>query len=107
MRRMLAAMPSAEVKQFRVVSLLEGLSYVALMGVAMPLKYAAGMPQAVFAVGMVHGLLFVVFLLALARVVWEDEWKAKSIAIAILAALLPLGAFWLERQLKRGAFPRP
>ncbi len=98
-------MASPEVHQFRVVSLLEGLSYVALMGVAMPLKYAAGMPHAVRAVGMVHGLLFVVFAVALARVVWAESWKPKAIAIAVVAAMLPLGAFWLERRLKRGAFP--
>lgn len=98
-------MASSEVRQFRVVSLLEGLSYVALMGVAMPLKYAAGVPHVSRAVGMVHGLLFVVFLVALARVVWEEDWNAKAIIIAIVAAILPLGAFWLERRLKRGTFP--
>jgi integral membrane protein len=51
--------------RFRVVSLLEGLSYVALMGIAMPLKYLAGNPGAVRIAGTIHGGLFVLFVLAL------------------------------------------
>jgi integral membrane protein len=86
--------------RFRVVSLLEGLSYVALVGVAMPLKYAAGFPQAVRIVGMIHGVLFVAFCIALFAVATNRDWPHKKSAIAMLAAILPLGAFWLERRLR-------
>ena len=57
---------SPEVRRFRWVSLIEGVSYLVLVAIAMPLKYAAGMPGAVRVVGMAHGVLFVAFVLALA-----------------------------------------
>ena len=94
---------SAEVRRFRFVSLAEGVSYLALVGVAMPLKYAAGMPSAVRVVGMAHGVLFVAFVLALLSAAQMERWPLKKSAIAMIAALLPFGAFWLERRLRRGA----
>ncbi len=92
------------VGRFRVVSLLEGLSYVALMGIAMPLKYLAGNPGAVRIAGAVHGGLFVVFVLALVFTARACGWSRKQIATAMIAALVPLGAFWLEHRLRRGTF---
>ncbi|MDX2092303.1 MAG: DUF3817 domain-containing protein [Kofleriaceae bacterium] len=96
---------SSALRRFRIVSLLEGLSYVGLLGVAMPLKYLAGQPEAVMHLGRVHGLLFVLFVIALIGVSSEQQWRARASGTAMLAAILPLGAFWLERQLRRGAFP--
>jgi integral membrane protein len=94
---------SAAVRRFRVVSLIEGVSYLVLVGVAMPLKYAAGMPSAVRVVGMAHGVLFVAFVLALGAAAQAERWPPRRSVVAMIAALLPLGAFWLERQLRREA----
>lgn len=86
--------------RFRLVSLIEGISYVVLLGVAMPLKYAAGIPQAVRIVGMAHGVLFVGFGVALFAVATNRDWPWRKSAIAMIAAIVPLGAFWLERRLR-------
>ncbi len=94
---------SAEVIRFRRVSLAEGVSYVVLVGIAMSLKYAAGMPGAVRVVGMAHGVLFVAFVLALLAAARARRWSLGTCAVAMAAALVPLGAFWLERRLRREA----
>lgn len=91
--------------RFRLISLIEGISYVVLLGIAMPLKYAAGNTDAVPIVGRIHGGLFVVFVLALAAVASERKWNGKAIAVAMIAALVPLGAFWLEARLRRHGTP--
>lgn len=92
-----------DIGRFRIVSFLEGLSYVGLLGIAMPLKYAADNPGAVRIAGMIHGVLFLAFCATLFSVATNRDWKAKQIAIAVIAALVPLGAFWLEHRLRRQA----
>jgi integral membrane protein len=90
-----------ELKQFRWVALLEGLSFVLLLFVAMPLKYWAGLPLAVRIVGSVHGLLFVAFLGALFRVALERDWPARRWGLALLSSLVPFGTFVFDRSLRR------
>ena len=85
--------------RLRLLSIVEGMSTLLLFGIAMPLKYLAGMPLAVRIVGSLHGLLFVclaiVFLLAIRRVP-----TSKGLATAgIIAAVLPLGPFVFDRWL--------
>lgn len=96
---------STAVGRFRLISLVEGISYVVLVGVAMPLKYLAGQPLAVRIVGGLHGALFVLFVIALLAAARAHRWPLRAQAIAMIAAVLPLGAFWLERALRRGDFP--
>lgn len=90
-----------ELKQFRWVALLEGLSFVLLLFVAMPLKYWAGLPLAVRIVGSVHGLLFVAFLGALFRVALERDWPVRRWGLALLSSLVPFGTFVFDRSLRR------
>jgi integral membrane protein len=90
-----------ELKQFRWVALFEGFSFVVLLFVAMPLKYWAGLPLAVRVVGLVHGLLFVLFVGALLRVAVEREWPARRWGLALLSSLIPFGTFVFDRSLQR------
>lgn len=89
--------------RFRVVAFWEGLSFLLLLLVAMPLKYALNMPQAVRVVGMAHGILFVAYLATLASAAIEHRWGVKRLAMALLASLVPGGTFWLDAQLRREA----
>jgi integral membrane protein len=78
---------------FRTTGWLEGLSYILLLGVAMPLKYVYGEPLMVRVVGMAHGLLFLAYL-GLAFAMYDREnWSMKKLAGAFLASLLPFGPF--------------
>jgi integral membrane protein len=63
--------------RLRLIGLLEGSSFLILLGIAMPLKYAAGMPLAVKYVGWAHGALFLLFILALGQAAAETDWGFK------------------------------
>jgi integral membrane protein len=88
-------------KHLRIVALLEGLSFLALLFIAMPLKYALGMPIAVRVTGSVHGFLFLLFLLALYRAASERSWPIDRSAKAFFASIVPFGTFVFDRDLKR------
>jgi integral membrane protein len=91
--------------RFRTVALLEGLSFLALLFIAMPLKYLAGLPLAVRVVGMAHGLLFILYVLALVEVTVDRRWSPGQVLGAFGASLVPFGNFLLERQLRRESDP--
>jgi integral membrane protein len=81
---------------FRVTGWLEALSYIVLLGIAMPLKYVWGDPSWVRVVGMAHGLLFLAYI-GLAFVMYDREnWSIRKLAGAMLASLLPFGPFVFE-----------
>jgi integral membrane protein len=86
--------------RLRAVMLAEGISYLVLLFVAMPLKYAAGMPFAVRIAGGIHGVLFVFFLGALFQAASDREWKASRAALVFIASLIPFANFAIDRRLK-------
>jgi integral membrane protein len=89
------------VRRLRLLGLAEGISFLLLLGVAMPLKYLAGMPLAVKLVGWAHGLLFVLYMAALAVAFGDRGWPLSRAALLFLAALLPGGTFVADRWLRR------
>ncbi len=84
----------------RVLGVLEGISYLLLLFIAMPLKYYAGMPEMVKYTGWAHGLLFILFLTGAAWVAFQQRWRFMKMAQAVLASLLPFGTFIFDRKLK-------
>lgn len=92
---------STEIGRLRMAGISEGISYILLLFIAMPLKYFAGLPQAVWYIGWVHGLLFMLFILALIYVTITLEWNFKKVIVAFIAALLPFGTFILDRSLRK------
>lgn len=89
------------ITQFRIVALAEGISFLVLLGIAMPLKYLADAPGAVRVVGAIHGGLFVLYLITIFRAARYGKWSVLRIAEAIVASIFPLGPFILERKLQR------
>lgn len=87
--------------RLRAIGLVEGTSYLVLLGIAMPLKYLAAMPMPVKVVGWVHGVLFVLFCLALAQVFFVARWSIFRAGGVFIAALLPFGTFAIDGRLKR------
>jgi integral membrane protein len=84
----------------RRVGLVEAVSFLLLLGVAMPLKYLAGFPLAVKIVGWAHGILFMVFGLALLRVWITARWPFGRVVLVFVAALLPCGPFVIDRRMR-------
>ena len=89
------------VGRLRVVAFIEGVSYLLLLGVAMPLKYFAGVPGPVKAIGWAHGLLFVLYLLSAAEVTVVRRWRPAKVLGVLIAALVPFGTFVLDARLRR------
>ena len=87
--------------RLRVIAFIEGVSFLLLLGVAMPLKYFAGLPAAVQIVGWIHGVLFVLYLLAVAEVTVRHRWRLTRVAVALIASLIPFGTFLLDARLRQ------
>lgn len=87
--------------RFRRIAFWEGMSYIALIFLAMPLKYLAGFPQAVKVVGMAHGLLFIAYVAFMLLVAWSYRWSVVRTAISFGASLVPFGTFWQETYLRQ------
>ena len=86
---------------FRKVAFAEGVSFLVLLFIAMPLKYFAGMPMAVKLVGGLHGALFVAFII-LAYLVKEEYNKGFGWMIkAFIASIIPFGTFYMEKEWKK------
>jgi integral membrane protein len=94
-------MLSTPLGRFRAVAFWEGLSFLVLLLLAMPLKYLLGLPQMVRVVGMSHGLLFVAYLYTLMMATLEYRWSFNRVVVAFAASLVPGGTFWLDTQLRR------
>ncbi len=83
---------------FRIVALLEGLSYIALLFIGVPFKYLAGDPQYVKMLGMPHGMLFMGYLVLAYLIKEEMQWTKKEFRIVLLASIIPFGTFIVERK---------
>ena len=88
-------------QQFRCVSIIEGLSLLALLFVAMPLKYYWAMPEGVKYVGMTHGLLWIVYLLASLISSHKANWPVYFWLLTVGLSVLPFGFLLLEYLIRR------
>jgi integral membrane protein len=89
------------IRLLRKTGIAEGISFLVLLLIAMPLKYGFGMPLAVKYTGWAHGFLFVMYV-ALAYYAKESyNWPFKKFLMAFMAAWLPLGTFFFDARLKK------
>ena len=89
------------IRTFRIIAIAEGISFLTLLLIAMPLKYFAGIPEAVKYTGWIHGALFMLYIPAVFLVYKKLNWNLLHICIALLASILPAGPFLIERRLLR------
>lgn len=83
---------------FRATSILEGISYLSLFAVTMPLKYMADLPMPNKYVGYAHGGLFIAYI-ALAVIFWfQKKWSIKRLFILLIASLLPFATFYVDKK---------
>ncbi|RKD68134.1 MULTISPECIES: DUF3817 domain-containing protein [Sinobaca] len=88
-------------KPLRLTGVIEGISFVALLFLAMPLKYMAGIDMAVTIVGAAHGGLFTIYI-ALVLVVWvQRRWSFLRALVAMAVSVIPFGPFIFEKSLRR------
>ena len=82
-----------------MAGLCEAISYLVLLGIAMPLKYLAGLPEVVLVVGWIHGVLFIAFAAATFFAWGTGHITARLVGLAAIAALVPFGPFFISREL--------
>lgn len=100
---MIVDMLKSQLGRLRIIALLEGMSFLILLGIAVPLKYMAGQPQTVRVVGMIHGLLFILYVFYIIRIQADMKWSPKQTAIALIASVVPFGTFYADTKLFRPA----
>ncbi|MCH7396928.1 DUF3817 domain-containing protein [Belliella sp. DSM 107340] len=88
-------------KRFRKISILEGISFLLLLFVAMPLKYMLDMPMAVKIIGWIHGALFIIYIYVIFPTAKKLDWNFAKTLFGLIAAVLPFGPFIFDRNLKK------
>lgn len=83
---------------FKYVSILEGLSFLLLLFIAMPLKYIWSMPQMVQQVGMAHGVLFIAYVIGAIWLFRPLNWNFKELLVVLGCSLVPFGPFYVEKK---------
>ena len=85
--------------RLRLCGWIEGISYLLLLGVAMPLKYMMDMPMAVRWVGLAHGVLWLVYVSMLFTMYLGHTIYLKHLLGGLFASVMPFGPFVFERYL--------
>ena len=89
------------IQTLRVVGFLEGISFLLLLFVAMPMKYIFDNPILAKYVGMGHGVLFILFLIVLFVVCEKQKWSLKMFILGLIASILPFGPFVFDAKIKK------
>ncbi|HEY0740608.1 MAG TPA: DUF3817 domain-containing protein [Chryseosolibacter sp.] len=89
------------IRNLRWVGTAEGISFLVLLFIAMPIKYMLGIPEVVKYVGWAHGILFIAYIAAVFAAIRAMQWNWFAVLVALAASLIPFGTFILDRQLKR------
>ncbi|KMM37297.1 DUF3817 domain-containing protein [Guptibacillus hwajinpoensis] len=90
-------------KLFRGIGYAEGISFLLLLGIAMPLKYFMGMPMAVTIVGALHGGLFVLYLAVILYVTIVKRWSFLKAILAVISSVIPFGPFIFDARLVKSS----
>ncbi|MDQ1263650.1 MAG: hypothetical protein QG559_651 [Campylobacterota bacterium] len=88
-----------KVAQFSRINTIEGYSYIILVFIAMPMKYFMDFAIAVKIVGMIHGILFMLFCYMLVQAWRESKWQFSENVIFFVASLIPFGTFYTKSKI--------
>jgi len=91
----------SELKKFRLVNKIEGISFIILLFIAMPLKYQFGYPIATKIAGMAHGLLVFAFIYQIIEAKREAGFTLKETALYSVLSLIPFGSFYTDKLLAK------
>jgi integral membrane protein len=94
---MKATQEHRDISSLKKVGFIEGISYLLLIGVAMPLKYLAGIKIAVTIAGTLHGILFLALMVAIIQAMLRARLKPLNAFICFVASLIPFATFYMDR----------
>ena len=91
----------SELKKFRLINKIEGISFLILLFIAMPMKYSFGYPMATKIVGMAHGILVFAFIYQIIEAKKEAGFTLKETALYSILSLVPFGSFYTDKLLAK------
>lgn len=86
---------------YRKTAIIEGISYLILLFIAMPIKYIFDIPEPVKYFGWIHGVLFLFYFAVLIIAAFMYKWSIKRIVIYLVGSVLPFVPFYLDKNLKK------
>tara|TARA_B110000881_G_scaffold47970_1_gene40239 strand:- start:193 stop:477 length:285 start_codon:yes stop_codon:yes gene_type:complete len=86
---------------FRLIAFFEGLSYILLLFVGVPLKYLNDDVTLVKTLGMPHGFLFMAYIAFVIVLCFDHPWFKKHFILISLASIIPFGTFIVEHKLRK------
>lgn len=89
----------SHVGRLRVIAFLEGCSLLLLVFIAMPVKYLLNIPEATQAIGMIHGVLFLLFIFATISISVLQKWNIGRVLLVMASSVLPFGTFYIDRKI--------
>jgi integral membrane protein len=93
---------TTNIGRLRLIGFIEGISFIVLVFIAMPLKYIWGNSYMVKIVGQLHGILFLLFIVATVIVAFEQKWKLMgNTAKVLISSLIPFGTFYIDKTFLR------
>lgn len=88
-----------QIGRLRILAFAEGVSFLIILFITMPLKYLFQMPEPNQIFGLAHGILFVLYVLAVIQIKIEQNWRNSTTFWALLASVIPFGTFWADRKI--------
>ncbi len=85
-------------KTLKLVGLIEGISFLVILFVTMPMKYLFSMPELNKPVGMAHGVLFIAYVILVIMVGIDRKWTKSAIGWSLFASVIPFGTFFAEKK---------
>ena len=91
-----------QIGRLRILAFAEGVSFLLILFVSMPLKYIYGFTEPNKIIGLLHGILFIVYCAAVIMIKFDENWGYKKTFLALLASVIPFGTFLADWKLFRG-----
>ena len=94
-------MKHSSLQIFRIIALLEGVSYILLLLIGVPLKYIGNNEILVKILGMPHGILFILYIILALYQKKYMKWDIKDMLIIMMASIIPFGTFYVDKKYLR------
>lgn len=90
---------TTQLGKFRILAFIEGVSFLVILFITMPLKYVLEIPLPNKIFGMLHGVLFILYVAGVIWLTFTQNWSLKKSFLALLASIIPFGTFWADAKL--------
>jgi integral membrane protein len=90
---------AAALRRMRIISVAEAVSFLVLLIFGSLLSRISDV-NLVMPLGMIHGVLFILYVVQLAEVWSKARWTKGEVGLFVLLAILPTGGFFGDRRIR-------